>query len=110
GQHFVDIVDPDGFRVRSLQQFHSFEIRGYAVDPPEEESGLNLMVGDAGLLLTDAAGRTTGYDLQQGAIQQIPNSSATIESFDLVAPAAPDDGFSSHITITNPDAGSYRLA
>jgi hypothetical protein len=93
------IQDPATNSTSNLSDFHSFEGRGFVVDPPDPIAGLNMDVADASLMVTDSLGRRTGFDAALGAVIEIPNSVAYADALDGDISGRPAESFCSAVNI-----------
>lgn len=88
----------------------SFVTRGWVADPAGDISGLDVIVQDAALLITNDVGQQSGVDPVTGTVSNsIPRSSAFADSLaDDVTGEQPTD-VGSYLQIFQPSGGLYRI-
>lgn len=104
------IQDPARNSTTNLSDFHSFEGRGFVVDPPDPVAGLNMDVADASLIVTDSSGRRTGFDAILGAVNEIPDSVAYADALDGDISGRPAESFCSAVNITRPTNERFNVS
>jgi hypothetical protein len=96
----------------SLDDYNNqYETRGMVIDPPDDNSRLNLAVsGVADILVVDPAGRRAGFDPVSGLVlMEIPDASYWTDRLDDDISGAADTDSANFIEVLQPMAGTYRI-
>src|SRR5205823_3410149 len=111
GNQFL-IADP-GFSGRTtLDDYNNqFQTRGFVSDPPGDISELDFAVDDAELLITDVAGKHTGFDPSSGnVVEAIPGSVYYRDALEDDVTGAPPAHSAGILQIFQPSQGPYSIA